>query len=233
MKITESNLRKLIRKELLNEKSSTATTIGGGGGREPSEPGGGEPSEPTSEPKTGDDYDSNADISSLASPDSTKSLGDIDPRLVSKIKTIFTNLKSRGFNPKIVSGFRSPVDHQKNLKSGRSKAKWSFHVSLNKAGKPSSLAADIIDKSVAWGGEDPNTEKHLKAAKFFKALGEEANKVGLKWGGDFKKSNPLWSKHGMGWDPAHVGLSGVSIKDVESQTRRSLAMLNKTNDVIV
>lgn len=48
-----------------------------------------------------------------------------------------------------------------------------------KDGTPNSYAADIIDKRWAWG-------KEAKTNGFWTALGEEAKKQGLVWGGNWK-----------------------------------------------
>ena len=62
-----------------------------------------------------------------------------------------------------------------------------------KKGKRASLAVDLhIYKS------------HERNVAFYLRLRELVRKAGLESGGDFKKSNPIWAKHGLGWDPGHV-----------------------------
>lgn len=86
-------------------------------------------------------------------------------------------LSARGFQPHIVYAWRSVAVQRQLVAQGRSKVLFSFHNAQTSAGIPNAWAADIIDKRWAWNESD--------CMKFFKALGEEAKKVGLVWGGDW------------------------------------------------
>jgi hypothetical protein len=62
---------------------------------------------------------------------------------------------------------------------------FSFHNIQKKDGTPDAYAADIVDRRRAWNKE---AAKH----GYWNALGEEAKKRALYWGGDWKKS-PDWA----------------------------------------
>jgi peptidoglycan L-alanyl-D-glutamate endopeptidase CwlK len=66
----------------------------------------------------------------------------------------------------------------KLYQEGNSKVKFSFHNAQKLDGTPNSYAADIIDERYAWTGQ-------AESSGFWKALGEEAKKQGLYWGGDW------------------------------------------------
>ena len=66
-------------------------------------------------------------------------------------------------------------------KKGHSKVTFSFHNVQKKDGTPDAYAADIVDKRWLWKKE---AAKH----GFWTALGEEAKKQNLYWGGDWKKT---------------------------------------------
>jgi peptidoglycan L-alanyl-D-glutamate endopeptidase CwlK len=87
-------------------------------------------------------------------------------------------LSNRGFEPYIFYGWRS-VEVQFHLfKQGKSLVNFSFHNAQKPDGTPNSYAADIIDKRYAWGAA-------AQTSGFWKALGEEAKKQGLVWGGNW------------------------------------------------
>lgn len=116
-----------------------------------------------------------------------KKLASLNPDFRNKVTTLLTNLRARGFQPRVFYGWRS-VEVQKQLYTQRkSKILFSFHNAQTPDCKPNSYAADIIDSRYGWSQSD-------ETKKFFEVLGEEANRCGLYWGGDWK-SFP---------DPAHV-----------------------------
>jgi len=108
-----------------------------------------------------------------------KKLQSLDPAFRIKVMSIVDALEKQGFQPKIFYGWRSVAVQQELFKKGRSKVKFSFHNAQKSDGTPNSYAADIIDRR--WGWKDA-AEKN----GFWEALGKEANKRGLVWGGDWK-----------------------------------------------
>lgn len=107
-----------------------------------------------------------------------KKLQSLNPVFRDKVKGVVDALKSRGFQPKIFYGWRSVAVQQDLVKKGRSKVKFSFHNAQKLDGTPNAYAADVIDKRWGW-----NATAETKG--FWKALGEEAKKRGLVWGGDW------------------------------------------------
>ena len=95
-------------------------------------------------------------------------------------------MRMRGFEPDIHHAWRSVTAQAEIKKNGHSEVPFSFHNARNPDGTLSALAADIVDSTLRWGA----------SAAFWKAVGEEAKKQALFWGGDFKTN----------WDPAHVQL---------------------------
>ena len=127
----------------------------------------------------------------LMDPDSSKwtmgqKLQSLHPELRPKVDAVLRGMRQRGFEPRIYHAWRS-VGVQAGIQAaGHSGVPFSFHNARNPDGTLSALAADIVDATLAWGA----------SAAFWKALGEEAKKQTLYWGGDWKTN----------WDPAHVQL---------------------------
>jgi hypothetical protein len=107
-----------------------------------------------------------------------KKLESMTPTLRPKVQSVLVALRKRGFQPKIFYGWRSVAVQQELYKKGNSKVKFSFHNAQKPDGTPNAYAADIIDSRYAWS---PQAE----TSGFWKALGEEAKKAGLYWGGDW------------------------------------------------
>jgi peptidoglycan L-alanyl-D-glutamate endopeptidase CwlK len=108
-----------------------------------------------------------------------KKLQSLNPLLKTKVTAVLLALKKRGYQPKIFYGWRSVATQLKLYAQGNSKVKFSFHNVQQPNGTPNSYAADIIDKRYGWSPK-------AKSSGFWKALGEEAKKQKLYWGGDWK-----------------------------------------------
>lgn len=107
-----------------------------------------------------------------------KKLASMTPALRPKVEAIITALAGRGFKPKVYFGWRSVAVQLELYRKGNSTVKFSFHNAQQKNGTPNSYAADIIDSRYAWSDE-------AASSGFWKALGEEAKKQSLYWGGDW------------------------------------------------
>jgi len=94
------------------------------------------------------------------------------------VKKLVAALEKRGFKPKIYYGWRSVAIQLELFKKKVSLVKFSFHNAQQVDGTPNSYAADIIDERWAWTAA-------AESNGFWKALGEEAKKLGLIWGGDW------------------------------------------------
>jgi D-alanyl-D-alanine carboxypeptidase len=107
-----------------------------------------------------------------------KKLRSMKPEMATKVQTVLDKLAARGFEPRIVYGWRSVAVQAQLFADGRSKVRFSFHNAQLPDGTPCSYAADIIDRRFAWSPE-------AESSGFWKALGEEARALGLVWGGDW------------------------------------------------
>jgi peptidoglycan L-alanyl-D-glutamate endopeptidase CwlK len=108
----------------------------------------------------------------------TKKLQSMHPNLSPKVQAVLAALKQRGFQPKVFYGWRSVAVQLELYKQGNSKVKFSFHNAQKPDGTPNAYAADIVDSRYGWS-------KQAETSGFWKALGEEAKKQGLHWGGDW------------------------------------------------
>lgn len=107
-----------------------------------------------------------------------KKLQSMKPEMATKVQAVLAALVKRGFQPKVVYGWRSVAVQAKLYAEGKSKVRFSFHNAQKRDGTPNSYAADIIDARYAWSAQ-------AESSGFWKALGEEARAQGLVWGGDW------------------------------------------------
>jgi hypothetical protein len=132
------------------------------------------------------------------------SLTTVDKKLAGKVEKILSTLKSEGFNATISSTHRSPEKQQcyYNIskviqkhtgQKGLTTTTQSCHNHME-SGEPAALAVDIHYFS---GSLDDKV-------KFYQRLRTLIREEGLVSGGDFSKSNPVWAKYGLGWDPGHI-----------------------------
>jgi peptidoglycan L-alanyl-D-glutamate endopeptidase CwlK len=107
-----------------------------------------------------------------------KKLQSMHPQLREKVQATLAALKQRGFQPKVFYGWRSVAVQLRLYEEGNSKVRFSFHNAQRRDGTPNSYAADIVDVRYAWSAA-------AGTSGFWTALGEEAKKQGLYWGGDW------------------------------------------------
>ena len=107
-----------------------------------------------------------------------KKILSMNPLLRPKVQAILIGLNQAGFQPKVFYGWRSVAVQLQLFNAGHSKVKFSFHNAQQPDGRPNSYAADIIDARYAWSDK-------AQSSGFWKALGAEAKKQGLYWGGDW------------------------------------------------
>jgi peptidoglycan L-alanyl-D-glutamate endopeptidase CwlK len=107
-----------------------------------------------------------------------KKVQSMTPDLRPKVKAVLAALKQRGFSPTIFFGWRSVAAQLQLYNQRNSKVKFSFHNAQKPDGTPNSYAADIIDSRYGWS-------KQAETSGFWKALGDEAKKQSLYWGGDW------------------------------------------------
>lgn len=141
------------------------------------------------------------------------------------VAQVLAALETSGLNPLIHSDvWRSPERQLELYAAGKSKLRWGFHNATEPDGSPGSLAADITDADSAW---------NVKPVFWYK-LGREAISAGLHWGGffgltpDLKDalrehiSKPIVAPSDnikLGWDPAHVETSAVTVIEAKMGKR--------------
>lgn len=123
------------------------------------------------------------------------------PAFRSQIESLLVNLAARTdprgkpWRPRIFYAWRSPEEQKKIVERGDSDVLYSYHNVTDPNGDPQALAVDVIDRRYAWDLADKETAwTTAQRNRFWKALGEEAEALGLTWGG-------RWIKP---YDPAHV-----------------------------
>jgi hypothetical protein len=87
------------------------------------------------------------------------------PAFASRVKVLFNRMRARGYDPMLWEAYRTPERAIKLAEDGKG-IQNSMHIY--------GAAVDIIDAKKKWS--DP---------MFFKVLGEEAERLGLYWGGRF------------------------------------------------
>lgn len=95
------------------------------------------------------------------------------PGFARKLETLFQRMRARGYDPMLWEGYRTPSRASQQAAEGDGIAD-SIHSYR--------AAADIVDGARWKKGLDPWTNVALG---FWAALGQEAEKLGLTWGGRF------------------------------------------------
>ena len=124
-----------------------------------------------------------------------------DPRL--HLPELLARMRALGWQPSLSYTWRSLPSQDILRAQGATTVSFSFHNAVDEAGYPAGQAADITDRRYGWGDEDPASARTRGAAGFYAALGPEAKRLGLSWGGDWSRSN-IWAHYNLGWDPGHV-----------------------------
>tara|TARA_Y100001973_G_scaffold90807_1_gene138761 strand:+ start:1275 stop:1802 length:528 start_codon:yes stop_codon:yes gene_type:complete len=139
----------------------------------------------------------------------------LHPEFLPKLQQLLDRLKARGFKPWVYETHRTAARQDWLYASGRTRpgpivTNVDGKVQTGK-GHGAGKAADIIDgrahptrsgQRVGWGtwsGQDGDETAAEMAEDFFRALGEEAEALGLTWGG-------RWTLSGGGKDMPHVQL---------------------------
>ena len=125
--------------------------------------------------------------------DNRRDLDALHPEMKRLTTQLIANMRRRGYESQVITTWRSPMSQLEKVYQGRSKARFGYHNFVDSNGQPASQAVDLVDSSAGYGPDNPddNLTAHRKAADYFKVLGQEAKKLGLSWGGDYEKSNPL------------------------------------------
>jgi hypothetical protein len=96
------------------------------------------------------------------------------PAFARRIERVFSRMRARGFQPFLWEGYRTPARAAELERRGTG-----ISDSLHAYG----IAVDVVDGKQWDAGKDPWSA----APGFWAALGEEAEREGLTWGGRFSK----------------------------------------------
>jgi hypothetical protein len=92
------------------------------------------------------------------------------PGFADKLEILFQRMRARGFKPYLWEGRRSAARAGK-LAAGGTGIKLSMHIL--------GAAADILDENKLWSA----------SPAFWSALGEESRRLGLTWGGNWRRAD--------------------------------------------
>lgn len=174
-------------------------------------------------------------------PPSNKSPDALNPIVKSAWLKVETELIALGWQPQIVTAFRSLEYQAKKKEQGRSQVTMGSHTVIDAQGNRASQALDIIDKRYSYGNSKSSIAAIGKQATkdkaflFWGAMGRIGKEQGFTWGGDYSwKGNP-YLKDGtkttlagkrathIGWDPGHLEMMGGTVPSV----REYLAIMTK------
>lgn len=142
---------------------------------------------------------------------------DIDllhPTMRAKVERILARLEAQGYHPRVHSTFRSQeyqsfiytlstVQKKVTGQIGMTTTTHSCHSKNLQNGEPAARAVDIRQGVSGPHLYLPTELFRKRHAEFYKALGKEAKREGLRWGGDFSKTG-IWAEFDLGWDPGHI-----------------------------
>ena len=142
-------------------------------------------------------------------------LAHLDPEFRAQVEAMITNLEEQGYSVRVESTYRSSRRQDMLYRMTKSWQSLGFkggftnapggescHNMVNDEGEPASLAVDL------WGQRyGPlllvNPRAQERHSHFLKAMGKEALRLGLNWGGTWTRQAP-WKAYGLGKDPPHV-----------------------------
>lgn len=117
-------------------------------------------------------------------------LAQTHPAFGEVLAKVLVALENRGFSPQIDNTWRSRLRQIERRIFGKSKVWYSFHNVTGPGGLKLAMAADVMDRKCGYDEGSPC------ARRFWDALEQEANKVGLTTG-------KHWTSP---YDPAHIQL---------------------------
>ena len=228
-KLTETRVREIIQEEIVLQESIKSTI---------------DLVSPTNRSRSGQRWPEGTELIEKFSPKSSYNTDHLNAEFKGKINDLQAAVPSWPF--KILTTYRSIPDQRKAMADGHSMVGnpyHSLHTSLTKKGKQNSYAVDlwpsaILNRSIT--SKDISQWKVLM--NFYSDLGEAIKNnfsSDLLWGGDFKtpyspRYELSWdSNRAMGWDPGHVQKKGISLTDMEQETRAGLTKLKDASDSTV
>ena len=136
---------------------------------------------------------------------SRRRLAQIHPTLAARIQTLLDNLTQLGFQVEVVQGLRTFAEQDALFAQGRTRP--GMIVTRARGGQSNhnyGLAVDLVP----FNNGQPNWQAPMGT---WMTIGSEAHKLGLEWGGDWKKFV----------DKPHIQLPGPSVAQCLSLYRRA------------
>ena len=137
---------------------------------------------------------------------SSNSLEDLNKPFKKKVEKLIVNMQKRGYNVDVSQTFRD-YERQEYLFETSLKLKkltgQDIKVTTTKRshhnhthnGMPASCAVDLRPVLTYL----PHSQ-----VEFYKVMRDEAKKLGLRSGADFKRTTFFHKKYDIGWDPGHI-----------------------------
>ena len=129
-------------------------------------------------------------------PSSDNRLKKVHPELAKRVRTLIDNLAKAGMQIEVVQGLRTFAEQDALFAQGRTKP---GKVVTNARGGQSNHNFGLAVDVVPFNGNKPNWDA---PNSIWVAIGAEAERLGLEWGGNWKKFI----------DKPHIQLPGLSIK---------------------
>lgn len=152
-------------------------------------------------------------------PPSSRATNALHPLVQEDWEDIVDDLRALGWQPRVVTAFRSIEEQGEKLAKGLSKVGYGYHGCLAADGSRASQALDVIDARYSYGNHPKSIKEIGKKAtedlarKFWGDLGRIAEEdYGFRWGGKFGKNGRAYYDFNgtpsenkiMGWDPGHI-----------------------------
>ena len=149
-------------------------------------------------------------------------LTECNPAFRTKAAAVLDDMEGHGWRPRIQEAWRSPARQKQLLADGFTKVRWGMHNATTEDGNPDALAVDILDD------DQPNKE----STKFLLMLAASAKAheciTGIAWGLSQEDQDTIRSavasrdfdtKIEVGWDPCHVQIGGISVREARNGAR--------------
>jgi hypothetical protein len=149
-------------------------------------------------------------------------LSELYPTFATRVAAIIGELEDQGLRPRIQDAWRDPEQQRKAYESGHSKLKFGFHNVTGVDEKPESLAVDLLDD------DHPAHEGSVYLLRLAASAEAQRCTTGIRWGlppalrqaVDTAIASSDWDAPvKLGWDPAHVQPSDVTLAQVKQGKR--------------
>lgn len=144
-------------------------------------------------------------------------LDECHPAFRAALRRVLRLVEADGYRPRIQDAYRDPAVQLAAFEAGRSQLRYGLHNVTSAAGRPEALAADVLDDDAPLA---PARRYLLRLAIAADQCGLE---TGIGWGlpTALRRHLDLAIAHReveatvkLGWDPCHVQIRGVRLRDV-------------------